>query len=131
MLQAMSTGHEGSLTTLHANSPQDAISRLVTMIFMAGIDIPEMSIIKQIASAVDIIVQLSRYQDGSRKISSISHINLINDDNVYEIKPVFKYIQKSFDNGIVYGDFMFCDYIPEFFNLAYRKGFNVDMGCFK
>jgi pilus assembly protein CpaF len=131
MLQAMSTGHEGSLTTLHANSPYDAISRLVTMIFMAGIDIPERSIIKQIASAVDIIVQLSRYQDGSRKISSISQVNKINDDNIYEIKPIFKYVQKSFDEGVVYGDFMFCDYIPEFLNSAYRNGFNVDMRCLK
>ncbi|MDR1418630.1 MAG: Flp pilus assembly complex ATPase component TadA [Endomicrobium sp.] len=131
MLQAMSTGHEGSLTTLHANSPHDAISRLTTMIFMAGIDIPERSIVTQIASTIDIIVQLSRYQDGSRKISSISHINRINDDNIYEIKPIFQYVQKSFDNGTVCGDFMFCDYIPEFLNLAHRNGFNIDMRYFK
>lgn len=131
MLQAMSTGHEGSLTTLHANSPRDAIARLVTMIFMSGIEIPERSIITQIVSAVDIIIQLSRYQDGSRKISSISQILRKKDDTIYEIKPIFKYAQKSFDNGVVSGDFMFCDYIPEFINSAYQNGFNVDMRCFK
>jgi Flp pilus assembly CpaF family ATPase len=131
MLQAMSTGHEGSLTTLHANSPEDAISRLVTMIFMSGIEIPEESIIAQITSAVDVIVQLSRYQDGSRKVSSISQINRTNDDKIYEIKPIFKYVQKSFDNNVVAGDFVFCDYIPEFINCAYRNGINVDMECFK
>jgi pilus assembly protein CpaF len=131
MLQAMSTGHEGSLTTLHANSPKDAIARLVTMTFMSGIEIPERSIVTQIVSAVDIIVQLSRYQDGSRKISSISQINRTNNDSIYEIKPIFKYIQRSFDNGIVSGDFMFCDYIPEFINSAYRNGFKIDMRCLK
>ncbi|MDR2395529.1 MAG: CpaF family protein [Endomicrobium sp.] len=131
MLQAMSTGHEGSLTTLHATSPKDAISRLVAMIYMSGIEIPERSIITQIVSAVDIIVQLSRYQDGSRKISSISQIHKTNDDNIYEIKPVFKYVQKSFGNGVVAGDFMFCDYIPEFISSAYQNGFSVDIECFK
>ena len=74
MLQAMNTGHDGSLTTLHANSTRDALSRLETMVLMAGIDLPAKAIRQQIASAIEIIVQLSRLRDGSRKVVSITEI---------------------------------------------------------
>jgi pilus assembly protein CpaF len=74
MLQAMNTGHDGSLTTLHANSTRDALSRLETMVLMAGIDLPAKAIRQQIASAIDLIVQLSRLRDGSRKVTSITEI---------------------------------------------------------
>ncbi|MDR3256568.1 MAG: CpaF family protein [Endomicrobium sp.] len=131
MIQAMSTGHEGSLTTLHANSPHDAISRLVTMVLMSGMDLPERSIISQIVSAVNIIVQLARYCDGSRKISSISVLNKIDDDRIYEIKPVFSFKLKGFENGIQKGDFVFSGYIPEFVNAASLKGININTGIFK
>jgi len=131
MIQAMSTGHEGSLTTLHANSPEDAISRLVTMILMSGVDFPERSIISQIASAINIIVQLTRYSDGSRKISSISTINRTNDDKVYEIKNVFRFNLKSFENGVQKGDFIFSGYIPEFINMASHRGVYIDREIFK
>src|SRR5690606_29078976 len=74
MLQAMNTGHDGSLTTLHANSPRDALSRLETMCLMAGMDMPLSVIREQIASAIDVIVQQSRLSDGSRKITSITEV---------------------------------------------------------
>jgi pilus assembly protein CpaF len=74
MLQAMNTGHDGSLTTLHANTTRDALSRLETMVLMAGIDLPAKAIRQQIASAIDLIVQLSRMRDGSRRITSITEI---------------------------------------------------------
>ena len=131
MIQAMSTGHEGSLTTLHANSPQDAVSRLVTMVLMSGMDLPERSIVSQIASAINIIVQLTRYSDGSRKISSISILNKTDDDRMYEIKPVFAFDLRGFENGIQKGSFIFSGYIPEFVNTASQKGVNIDMGIFK
>ena len=74
MLQAMNTGHDGSLTTLHANTTRDALSRLETMVLMAGIDLPAKAIRQQIASAIDLIVQLSRMRDGSRRVTSITEI---------------------------------------------------------
>jgi len=130
MIQAMSTGHEGSLTTLHANSPHDAISRLVTMILMSGMDFPERSIISQIASAINIIVQLARYSDGSRKISSISAVNK-QDDGTYEIKDVFKFNLEGFENGVQKGEFAFSGYVPEFINTASQRGVNIDADIFK
>jgi pilus assembly protein CpaF len=131
MIQAMSTGHEGSLTTLHANSPYDAISRLTTMVLMSGIDLSERSIVSQIVSAIDIIVQLSRYSDGSRKISSISVINKTNDDTLYNIKPVFQFDLRSFDNGVQQGEFNFTGYVPDFMQNAFQKGISVNEGIFK
>jgi pilus assembly protein CpaF len=131
MIQAMSTGHEGSLTTLHANSPQDAVSRLVTMVLMSDMDLPERSIISQIASAVNIIVQLTRYSDGSRKISSISVINQTGDERIYEIRPIFKIDLKGFENGIQKGEYVFSGYIPDFIKTASQRGVNMDMGIFK
>ena len=96
MLQAMNTGHSGSITTVHSNSCTDAISRLVVMSLMAGFDLPEKSIISMIVSAIDIIVQIKRFSDGSRKISEISLLQKT--ENNYELFPVFIYdeSQKSF-----------------------------------
>ena len=97
MLQAMNTGHSGSMTTVHSNSCSDAISRLVVMCLMAGFDLPEKSIISMVVSAIDIIVQIKRFSDGSRKISEISLLQNAEDDN-YKLVPVFVYdeVQKSF-----------------------------------
>lgn len=92
MLQAMNTGHSGSMTTVHSNSCSDAISRLVVMCLMAGFDLPEKSIISMIVSALDIIVQIKRYPDGSRKISEISLLQKSENVN-YELVPVFMYDQ--------------------------------------
>jgi pilus assembly protein CpaF len=74
MLQAMNTGHEGSLTTIHANSPRDALSRLETMILMAGTNLPDRAMREQIASALDVVIQVSRLSDGSRRVTSVSEI---------------------------------------------------------
>src|SRR5256886_6276165 len=74
MLQAMNTGHEGSMSTVHANSPQDAIGRVEAMVLMAGADLPSRAIQKQIASAIDVIVQAQRVRGGSRKIVSVSEV---------------------------------------------------------
>jgi len=96
MLQAMNTGHSGSMTTVHSNSCTDAISRLLVMSLMAGFDLPEKSIISMIVSAIDIIVQIKRFSDGSRKISEISLLQKT--EKNYELIPVFVYDenQKSF-----------------------------------
>jgi pilus assembly protein CpaF len=75
MLQAMNTGHEGSLSTLHCNSPRDALARLETMVLMAGFDLPVRAIREQIASALDLVVHLSRLRDGTRRVTQISEVN--------------------------------------------------------
>lgn len=94
MLQAMNTGHSGSMTTVHSNSPHDAVSRLLVMSLMSGIDLPEKAVISMIVSAIDIIVQIKRYPDGSRKVQEISLINK-SADNKYEIVPVFAYNEQK------------------------------------
>jgi len=94
MLQAMNTGHSGSMTTVHSNSCQDAISRLVVMSLMAGFDLPEKSIVSMIVSAIDIIVQIKRCADGSRKISEISLLEKAENNN-YKLVPIFIYDDKN------------------------------------
>lgn len=90
MLQAMNTGHDGSMTTVHSNSCKDAISRLLVMVIMAGVELPEKSIVSMISSAINIIVQIKRFPDGSRKISEISILQR-SSNNLYELAPVFQY----------------------------------------
>ncbi|MHB8323890.1 MAG: CpaF family protein [Candidatus Dormibacteria bacterium] len=105
MLQAMNTGHDGSLTTVHANSPADAISRLETMVLMAGTDLPSRAIREQIAAAVDIIVQQARLRDGSRRVIAISEVIGFDGDKV-ALKDIFLYHQEGLDDdGKVIGHF--------------------------
>jgi len=92
MLQAMNTGHDGSLTTLHANSPRDAISRLETLVMMAGMELPVKMIRTQIVSAIDLVIQLSRLKGGDRKVTSITEISGIEGDTVV-MTDIFKYEQ--------------------------------------
>ncbi|MGH7610677.1 MAG: CpaF family protein [Candidatus Dormibacteria bacterium] len=105
MLQAMNTGHDGSLTTVHANSPADAISRLETMTLMAGTDLPSRAIREQIGSAINLIVQQARLRDGSRRIVAISEVEGFGGDKV-ELKDIFTYRQEGIDDeGMVIGHF--------------------------
>ncbi len=94
MLQAMNTGHDGSLTTLHANSPRDALSRLETMSMYSGIELPEKNIKSQIASAIDMVIQVNRLQDGSRKITSVSEITGM-EGNVISMQEIFAFEQTA------------------------------------
>jgi pilus assembly protein CpaF len=96
MLQAMNTGHDGSLTTLHANTPRDAISRLETMVLMAGMELPIFVARQQIAAAVDLIVQQSRLPDGSRKITHITEVAGMEGDTVV-MTDVFRFEQTGTD----------------------------------
>ena len=131
MLQAMNTGHEGSMSTVHSNSARDAVSRLATMVLMSGSDLPERSILSQIASAVNVIVQLTRYCDGSRKISAISVLNKTDDGNIFDIRDVFKFEPEGIEDGKQMGEFKACGYIPDFIANASKSGINIDMGIFK
>jgi pilus assembly protein CpaF len=103
MLQAMNTGHDGSLTTIHANSPRDALSRLEILTLMAGIELPVKVIRQQIASAVDVIVQQSRLKDGSRKVTSITEVAGMEGDTVV-LTDIFKFTQTGVgENGKILG----------------------------
>ena len=102
MLQAMNTGHDGSLTTLHANSPRDALSRLETMVLMAGMDLPVRAIREQISSAVNLIVQQSRMKDGTRKIITITEVQGMEGD-VIVTQDVFTFEQTGIENGKIVG----------------------------
>ena len=98
MLQAMNTGHDGSLTTGHANSPRDILSRLETMVMMAGMDLPVRAIREQIASALDLIIQQSRIQDGSRKITYITEVQKMEGDTVV-LQDLFTYVQTGINES--------------------------------
>ncbi len=102
MLQAMNTGHEGSMTTLHANSPRDMLARLETMVLMAGMDLPHRAIREQMASAVDLVVHQDRMRDGTRKITSISEVQGMEGD-VITMSEIFRFEQTGFENGKVIG----------------------------
>lgn len=105
MLQAMNTGHEGSMTTIHANTPRDAVSRLESMVAMASINLPDRAVRQQIASAISIIVQVSRMSDGSRKVVAISEITGM-DENVISMQDIFSFVRTGIGpNGRVVGSF--------------------------
>ncbi|MBE3067548.1 MAG: CpaF family protein, partial [Chloroflexi bacterium] len=96
MLQAMNTGHDGSLTTIHANSPRDALSRLETLVLMAGMDLPLKIVRQQISSAVDVIAQMSRLRDGTRKITAVTEVAGMEGD-VVVLSDIFKFNQTGVD----------------------------------
>ena len=98
MLQAMNTGHDGSLTTLHANTPRDALSRLETMVLMSGMDLPLKVVRQQISSAVDLIIQQTRLKDGSRKVTAITEVVGMEGDIVV-MTDIFKFEQTSVGEG--------------------------------
>lgn len=113
MLQAMNTGHDGSLTTAHANSPRDLLSRLETMVMMAGMDLPEKAIRSQIASAINIIAQQSRLRDGSRKIMKISEV-IGMEGNEIVTQDIYEFVQTGFDeNGKITGYFTATGVVPK------------------
>ncbi len=125
MLQAMNTGHDGSLTTLHANSPRDAISRLETMCLMAGMDLPVRVIREQIASAIDVIIQQSRLKDGTRKVTSITEIAGMEGDTVV-MTDIFKFQQTGIDpDGKVIGELKPTGIRPLFMPRLEAAGFKL------
>jgi pilus assembly protein CpaF len=131
MLQAMNTGHDGSLTTLHANSPRDALARLETLVLMSGMQLPVRAIREQVASAVNLIVQQQRYADGTRRISAISEVCGIEGDAI-AVQDVFQFAQEGFDaEGRVVGRFVPTGVVPTFYEDLQRRGVPVDMDVFQ
>jgi pilus assembly protein CpaF len=132
MLQAMNTGHDGSLTTAHANTPRDCVSRLEVMVLMAGMDLPVRAIREQVASAVDIIVQQTRFSDGSRRITHISEVTGVEGSSgIVQMNDIFLYKQKGFDsNGKVKGEYVATGQVPQFYEELRERGIKVDMSIF-
>jgi len=131
MLQAMNTGHDGSLTTGHANSPRDLLSRLETMVLMAGMELPVRAIREQIASAVDLVIHQSRLRDGSRRITHIAEVQGMEGD-VIILQDLFHFRQKGVDsNGTVLGEFQSTGIRPKFIDHIEVAGFKLPPRIFE
>jgi pilus assembly protein CpaF len=125
MLQAMNTGHEGSLCTLHSNSPRDAIARLETMVLMSGLDMPVVAIRKQISSAIDLIVHMARLEDGSRKITRISEVTHM-EGEVVTLSDLFQFEQRGKDeDGNILGEIRSTGLRPSFNPRLELAGFRL------
>ena len=131
MLQAMNTGHDGSITTIHANSPRDALSRLETMVAMSNLNLPENAIRRQIASAIDVVIQVSRMSDGTRKIVSVAEITGMEGD-VVTMQDVFVFRKRGIrENGEVLGDFVPTGIRPKFSERLLVSGIQLPMTMFE
>lgn len=135
MLQAMNTGHEGSLTTLHANTPRDGLARLETMVLMAGMELPLAAIREQIASAVDIIVQQTRFACGTRLVTHICEVSGMESGKI-QLQELFRFANKGYAaqaNGLakVQGLFTGCDVVPHFYDELRASGHALDLDIFR
>jgi pilus assembly protein CpaF len=131
MLQAMNTGHEGSLTTVHANGPRDALSRLETMVLMSGMELPMRAIRDQLANAINVVVQISRLGDGSRKVTHISEVTGMEGD-VISMQEIFQFNQEGFDaKNRVLGKHKPTGFIPKFYETLKARGIRANMALFQ
>jgi pilus assembly protein CpaF len=123
MLQAMNTGHEGSMTTTHANSPQEALARLEVLALMSGLDLPSRAIREQIATSVHLIVQQSRFSDGTRRITAISEVAGIGDEGDMQEREIFSFYRTGTgQGGRVQGEYRATGYLPSFLDEFIKRG---------
>jgi len=131
MLQAMNTGHDGSLTTIHANSARDALARLETMVAMSSFNLPEIATRRQIASAIDVVVQISRFSDGTRKVTSISEITGVEGD-IISMQEIFAFRKTGLaENGTVLGEFSATGIRPRLSERLAESGVNLPPSMFE
>jgi pilus assembly protein CpaF len=131
MLQAMNTGHDGSLTTIHANSPRDALSRVETMVSMTGISFPTSTLRAQLASAINVVVQIERHEDGRRRLTSIQEIDGM-EGEIITMSELFAFERKGLDeNGNVLGELRATGVIPAFHKQLMRKGIEIPVETFE
>jgi len=131
MLQAMNTGHDGSLTTAHANNPRDMLARLETMVLMAGFDLPVNAIREQIASAIDLVVQQTRFACGTRKVTHICEVTGVESGRI-QLQNIFEFVQTGVDkDGKTKGCFSGCGFVPEFYESLQRIGVPLDLSIFE
>jgi pilus assembly protein CpaF len=130
MLQAMNTGHDGSLTTVHANTPRDALGRIETMVSMTGINFPQKALRAQIASAINIVIQIERQEDGRRRLVSISEINGMEGD-IITMSELFSFMREGIDeDGNVIGEFRATGIIPAFHRSLKHRGIDLPVELF-
>jgi pilus assembly protein CpaF len=131
MLQAMNTGHDGSLTTIHANSPRDALARMETMALMANLNLPENAVRRQMASAITLVVQVARLSDGSRRITHLTEITGM-EENVVSMQDIFLFEKQGISpEGRVLGTFTATGIRPKFADKLKASGINVSMSMFE
>lgn len=130
MLQAMNTGHDGSLTTIHANSPRDAISRLETMVLMAGLELPSRAIREQIASAIDVIVSVRRFDDGVRRVERIAELTGM-EEQTPQLQDIFHFRQTGRDGRRIVGQFETTGIVPRFLYDLKERGWDVPIEMFR
>ena len=131
MLQAMNTGHDGSMSTIHANSPQDVMIRLDSMILMSGVELPLRAIREMISSAIDVIIHTARLSDGSRKITQITEVARMIDETNIELQDVFRFEQTGVNGeGKVEGYYTATGYIPSFYEQMIAQGLDVPRKIF-
>jgi pilus assembly protein CpaF len=129
MLQAMNTGHDGSLTTIHANSPRDTLARLETLVLMAGMDLPLKVVRAQVASAIELIIQQARLRDGSRKVINITEVQGMESD-VIVLSDIFVFKEKGMEDGRVMGDLVPTGIRPKFTEKLEVAGFHLPADVF-
>ena len=131
MLQAMNTGHDGSMTTIHANTPRDAVARLETLVMMSGFELPVKAIRQQVAGAVDILIQANRLQGGPRRITAITEIVGMEQDTIV-MQDIYKYTQKGIDDeGKAFGHFECTGVRPSFMNRLEAAGVRLPASAFR
>jgi pilus assembly protein CpaF len=131
MLQAMNTGHDGSMTTIHANTPRDAIARLETLVMMAGYDLPVKAIRQQVSGAVDVLIQANRLQGGPRRVTAITEVVGMEQDTII-MQDIYKYTQKGIDEeGKAYGHFECTGVRPSFMDKLESAGVRLPASAFR
>jgi pilus assembly protein CpaF len=130
MLQAMNTGHDGSISTIHANAPRDALSRLETMVLMAGFDLPPKAIREQVSSALNVIIQVARLSDGTRKIVKVAEVTGMEGD-VIVMQDIFVFEKQGLDEeGYVRGQFRATGVRPKFLDIIHTAGLHLGSEIF-
>jgi len=129
MLQAMNTGHDGSMTTAHANTPRDALARIETMCLMAGMDLPVRAIREQVSSAVDLICQQERMRDGTRKVTTITEVSGM-EGEVITMTDIFVFEQTGMENGKIVGRLRPTGLRPKFMEKIETAGINLPPSIF-
>ena len=130
MLQAMNTGHDGSLSTVHANAPRDALARLETMVLMAGFDLPVRAIREQVSSALDLIVHIERMDDGSRSVTAVTEVQRMEGD-VITLQDIFEFKIDSFaPDGTINGKLQPTGLRPVFLDKFAKRGIDLPAGLF-
>jgi pilus assembly protein CpaF len=123
MLQAMNTGHDGSMSTVHANNPRDVMTRLDALMLMSGVDIPLRAIREMISSAVDVVVQTAKLSDGGRRVTYVTEVLGLDEEGSIKLNDIFKFEQRATsDSGEISGAFVATGNLPTYFDDFFKRG---------